>query len=321
MPHRVGERGEAPDFRLLARRDTTQTVFVLRARIEVLRVRALVLAQVALVEVQHLGDGLVEELEVVADHEQRAAVRAQEAHQPFLGVDVEVVGGLVEDQVLGTAEQDARELDAPALATRERSERKLRAVGGEAETREDSVHVGFGAVAARVAERFLRVREATDRTVVRVVLHLAPQLLELFALRVEPTGGEHVGHGDVFRPGTVGAWVLRQEAERAGDRDSAARGGAFTAERAQERGLARAVATDEPDLVARVHGERRVVDEHPLGDFDRQLLCPDHRRRRYWVRCRQPFDICRQPLSRRRRRRVRSGDAPRGRRRRTRTHP
>ena len=45
------------------------------ARDEVLRVRAAVLDELALVEVQHARDRLVEQLEVVADHEQRAAVR------------------------------------------------------------------------------------------------------------------------------------------------------------------------------------------------------------------------------------------------------
>ena len=55
----------------------------------------------------------------------------------------------------------------------------------------------------------------------------------------------------------------------------------LAAERAQQGGLARAVATDESDLVARVHRERRVVDEHALGDFDRQFLSPDHGHRRY----------------------------------------
>ena len=225
MPHLVGERGQAPDLGLLARRDSTEALFVLRARIEVLRVRALVLAQVALVEVQHLGDRLVEQFEVVAHDEQRAAVRAQEAHQPFLGVDVEVVGGLVEDEVVGAAEQDACQLDASPLSTGEGGERELRAIGREAEAGEDAVHVGLGAVAARVAERLLRVREAADRAVVGVVLHVAAQLLDLLALRVEPSCGEHVRHGDVLRAGALGTWVLRQEAERARDRDAAARGG------------------------------------------------------------------------------------------------
>ena len=215
VAHPVGEGRQAPDLGLLARRDLAQPLFVLRARSEVLRVRALVLAQVAFVEVQHLRDRLVEQLEVVAHDEQRAAVRAKEAHQPLLRVDVEVVGGLVEHQVVGAAEQDARQLDAATLATGQRGEREQGAVGGEAEAGEDAVHVGLGAVAAGVAEGLLGVREAADRPLARVVFHVAAELLELVALRVEAAGRQHVRHGDVLGAGAVGAWILGEEAERA----------------------------------------------------------------------------------------------------------
>ncbi len=85
------------------------------------------------VEVEHARDRLVEQFEVVADHQQRAAVGAQEPHQPGLGVDVEVVRRLVEQQHVGAGEQDAGELDPPALAAREHPERQVEAVGAEAE--------------------------------------------------------------------------------------------------------------------------------------------------------------------------------------------
>ena len=42
-------------------------------------------------------------------------------HQPGLGVDVEVVRRLVEQQQVVAGEQDARELDAPPFATGERA--------------------------------------------------------------------------------------------------------------------------------------------------------------------------------------------------------
>ena len=70
--------------------------------------------------------GVVEQVEVVAHHEQRAAVRAQELEEPVAGVGVEVVGGLVEQQQLAAGEQDAHELEPPALAARQRTERSGR---------------------------------------------------------------------------------------------------------------------------------------------------------------------------------------------------
>ena len=89
----------------------------------VLGVGALVLDERALVEVQDPGDGLVQQLDVVADHEQGAPVGAQETHEPVLGVAVEVVGGFVEQEDVAAGEEDAGELDPAAFATRQHAER------------------------------------------------------------------------------------------------------------------------------------------------------------------------------------------------------
>ena len=55
----------------LARRELGAAFGVVLAGHEILRVRAAVLDELALVDVQHTRDRLVEELEVVTDHEQR----------------------------------------------------------------------------------------------------------------------------------------------------------------------------------------------------------------------------------------------------------
>ncbi len=66
---------EPADLRLLARRELRPALLVGLPRDEVLRVRAAVLDELAFVEVQDARDRLVEQREVVADDEQRAAVR------------------------------------------------------------------------------------------------------------------------------------------------------------------------------------------------------------------------------------------------------
>ena len=78
------------------------------------------------VDVDDTRDRLVEQVEVVAHDEQRAAVRAQELEQPGAGVGVEVVGRLVEQQQVAAAEEDAHELDAPPLTAGERAEGERR---------------------------------------------------------------------------------------------------------------------------------------------------------------------------------------------------
>ena len=120
VAHDVGERLQPLDLRLLARRELAPACLVLFPCDEVLRVGALVFDELAVVEVQDAGDRLVQQREVVADDEQRAAERAEEVHQPGFGVDVEVVRRFVEQQQLVAGEQDARELDPPAFATGER---------------------------------------------------------------------------------------------------------------------------------------------------------------------------------------------------------
>ena len=98
MAHRVGQRGEPFDLLLLARGQPGQADLVLAPRLAVLRVRAPVLGQGAVLEVQHARDGRVHQHQVVADHQQGAAVSGEELHQPRLGVDVQVVRGLVQQQ-------------------------------------------------------------------------------------------------------------------------------------------------------------------------------------------------------------------------------
>ena len=70
------------------------------------------------VEVEHPGDRLVEQLEVVADHQQRPAVGAQEAEQPLLASMSRWLVGSSRQQHVAAGEQDAGELDAAALAAR-----------------------------------------------------------------------------------------------------------------------------------------------------------------------------------------------------------
>ncbi len=118
----IDEGLQAVDLLGLALGHLGQAHLVLSPGDDVLGVGALVLLDgaeagvVVPVEVQHPGDGLVEEVEVVADHQERAPIGPHEAEQPLLGVAVEVVGGLVEEQEVAAREQDPADLDAPLLA-------------------------------------------------------------------------------------------------------------------------------------------------------------------------------------------------------------
>src|SRR5438477_3848995 len=74
----------------------------------------------AAVELQDPAGDVVEEVAVVGDGDDGAWIFLEMALEPRDGFRVEVVGGLVEEEQVGLAEEDLAERDAPALASRER---------------------------------------------------------------------------------------------------------------------------------------------------------------------------------------------------------
>ena len=76
--------------------------------------------------------------------------------------------------------------------------------------------------------------------------------------------------------GVAGAGVLRQVADLAGAVDAAAGRQRLAGERLRERGLAGAVAADEPHLVARRDAEVHVLHEHAGADADLEIMDGEH---------------------------------------------
>ena len=164
--HLIGQRLEPLDLGLLARGDLGQPLFVAGARCPVLAVRASVLDDPVAIEVQDARDRGIQQAEVVADHHERALVRREEAHEPGLRVDVQVVRGLVEQQEVGPAEQDLGELQAAALATGEGLDRQREPLLRQAEAGHDRLGLRLGLVAAEQRVLLLETGEASDRPLV-----------------------------------------------------------------------------------------------------------------------------------------------------------
>ncbi len=119
-----------------------------------------------ILEGEDRGDGLVEQGQVVGDDEKGAPVAGEVLDEPALGVDVEVVGRLVEEQDVGVGEEDAGELDAPALAARHRRHRPVEVV--HAEVGGGALRLGLGGVAALGLELVGEPGESVDRLVAGV---------------------------------------------------------------------------------------------------------------------------------------------------------
>ena len=82
--------------------------------------------EVAVLEVQDAPDHLVQELAVVRDQKQRAAVGAQPALQPQQRIEVQVVGRLIQQQQVRAAHERARQVGAHAQAAGELAQRARR---------------------------------------------------------------------------------------------------------------------------------------------------------------------------------------------------
>ena len=135
VAHGVGQRRQPLDLGLLADGQLGQTNLVGGSRLAILGIAALVLDDPGLVEVQDSGDGLVQEVQVVADDQQGAAVGPQETHEPVLGVAVEVVGRLVKEEHVAPGKQDAGQLDPAPFAPGKDPERTIDAIGAQARVR------------------------------------------------------------------------------------------------------------------------------------------------------------------------------------------
>ena len=83
-------------------------------------------------------DDIVEEVALVADHEDRRRIGFEEILQPQHRFEIEVVRRLVEQQQIGLREQQRGERDAHPPAAREAVERAVLRLLVEAEADEDA---------------------------------------------------------------------------------------------------------------------------------------------------------------------------------------
>ena len=221
----------------------------------------------AAVDLRDARHHAVHELAVVRRHEEGGGQRVEERLEPHDRLDVEVVGGLVHEQDVRPAEEDARHGHAHLPAAGEGAHVAVDALVVEAEAVQDLARLRLEGVAAHVLVGLLHLAEAGEDGVhlvrARGIAHRVLQRLELVVQVAEAAAARDglVEHGAAGHLLDVLAEVA--DGELAGDRDLALVRRLLSDDQAEERGLARAVGTDEPDLLARVELEGR-VDEKDL---------------------------------------------------------
>ena len=115
------------------------------------------------VDVGDVGADVVEEVAVVGDGDDGAAVAGEEVLEPVDGLEVEVVGGLVEEQGLGVAEEGLGEEHADLLAALELGHLALVELVGDVEALQQDGGVGLGLVAVFIADDAFELAKAGCR--------------------------------------------------------------------------------------------------------------------------------------------------------------
>lgn len=197
---------------------------------DVVAVAALVLVDGAALDVPHAGADLVEEPPVVGDADEGGAPGAQVAYQPGDALDVEVVGGLVEDDQVLLVDEELGQRDTAALATGERGDDGVEPV----------LEAGEGQAAEEPGEHVADLGAARPL----VVGEIADDLLADGLLRVQ---GVVLGEDAETQPAVVG--------------DAAGVRVLQLGEHPDEGGLAVAVAAHDTDPVALGHPEGYAVEQ------------------------------------------------------------
>ena len=215
-----------------------------------------------------VGDA-VEEVAVVRDDELDGRMAQQLALQPQHGVQVQVVGGFVQQQQVAGGHQHAGQVQAHLPAAREFVHRACQLRLPEAQAVQQFGGAGLGRRAASIDPAGIGLAQ---RFAVAAGLGLLDGLF-----------GGHQGsvgiHHEAYRA-DAGAWCMLGQPGNAqpGQVDVALFGGEIAAQQRQQRALAAAVGADEGNALTGVDDERGVRKEGAPGAGQAEVVEADQGR-------------------------------------------
>ena len=235
--------------------------------------------------VRQLGDGrdhAVEEIAVVRDEHDGAGITLEVAFEPVDADDVEVVGRFVEQEEVGSPQQELGESHAHAPAAGEGCQGAVEFVGFEAQPREhrlgfwadqvDFLRHEFGVDALQGVQQLLGACAAVVRPLVHLLGDAVFLLLE-GQHRVE--GGEGLVEDGPLRGHLLG--ILRQIADGAAPPHRPLVDRLEPGHHPQERRLACAVGSDQPDPLPRLDRPRQPVQNHLPAESQRYVVELNHK--------------------------------------------
>ena len=211
--------------------------------------------ELLLVQMHDRRDRPVQKVAVVRDDQHGVRVARHVVLEPQSAFEVEIVGGLVEEQQVGLREQHRGECDAHAPAAGKRG-------GGALLRRLVEAQPGQDGGGARLSRMGVDVGEPRVNLGDPVGVGRTPFFLEkggAFGIRLQHDLDQRLVRARRFLGHLADPRAL-------GHRDGARLGREIAGNGTEERRLAGSVAADEPRLRARRQGQRGVVDQQPSGD-------------------------------------------------------
>ena len=252
----VNKALQVGDFFLLALKRCLLQHQLLGVQLFKFAVVAAVARQPPLVNVQGDAGGGIQKFAVVADDDQGACIALEPGFQPDQRVQVQVVGGLVQQQQVRRAHQGPRQLQAHLPAARKTIDRLLQLLGLEAQPQNQGLGAGRGIVRPGILQVGVQLGNVHPVAGFFGFGQALLQGLQAGVASKHKSGGALVGIGQVL--GDLGHAPLRRNKELSAIFVQA------PGQQGKQRGLARAVAPDQADVLAGMDGGGDTV-QHQFG--------------------------------------------------------
>lgn len=204
---------------------------------------------------------LIKELAVVGNHENGARVVAEIFLKPDEGLEVEVIGGFVEEEKIGFLDEEASEMGAHDPAPTEGFGLAMKVSVAKSEAAQNLFGAGLELPAAELGE-------GVDGLVVLRVFQGAGGFMAFDGL----LDAGHCGRSgagqfeDGFFSGGGGFLGEKAEGDILFESDAAVIGGGFAEDEGKKGGFAGAVGPDKTDAVFPIDLERDIAEERATGE-------------------------------------------------------
>lgn len=234
-----------------------------------------VIDEAALLDFDDAFDDVIEEVAIVGDEEDRALEIFEEPFEPEAAIDIQVVGGFVQEEDVGLFEEELGEGEAALLPAAEAANGDVELGIGEAEAVKGCIDLVVDGVATggfHVAlDAFLELHELVEF----IALSRGHFLVDFIEVAVEGVEAFEGGFGSAAE-GFAGVedGVLVEVADAAAALEEDFAGVLFldTCEDLEQGGFALAVAADDAELIAGFDGDGDTVEDGAGAEGESEVV-------------------------------------------------